>query len=67
MSELTDKQWEEYLAKNKRDVLWRALGSLRAAQASFTITGDAKLHDATALVGDELELELKKRYEEASK
>lgn len=62
MSDLTDKQWEEYLAKSKRDVLWRALGSLRSAQASFTITDDKKLHDATALVADEIELELKKRY-----
>ena len=64
MSDLTDKQWEEYLAKENRDILWRSLGNLRAAQAGFTITGDKKFHDATASVAEEVETELKKRYEE---
>jgi hypothetical protein len=66
MSDLTDKQWEEYLAKSKRDVLWRAHGDLRSAQAAFIISGDQKLHDATALVAEELEAELKKLYGEVN-
>ena len=40
---MNEKQWEEYLAKSERDVLWRALGNLRNAQASFAVTNQTDL------------------------
>jgi len=62
MSDLTDKQWQEYLAKEHRDVLYRALGSIRSAQASLQITDQQDLYEATNAIAEAIELRLKELY-----
>lgn len=62
MSDLSDKQWQEYLAKEHRDVMWRALGGLRTAQASLQITGQEDLYEAANALAEQVELRLKELY-----
>ena len=62
MSDISDKQWQEYLAKEHRDVMWRALGSIRSAQASLQITGEQDLYEATNALAEAIELRLKELY-----
>jgi len=62
MSDLTDKQWQEYLAKEHRDVMWRALQSMRSAQASLQIVDQPDLYEATNALAEQIELRLKELY-----
>ncbi len=62
MSDLSDKQWQEYLAKEHRDIMWRALNSLRSAQASLQITDQPDLYEATNALAEAVELRLKELY-----
>jgi hypothetical protein len=62
MSDLTDKQWQEYLAKEQRDIMWRALSNIRSAQASFQVTGQEDLYKECDLMAIEVEARLKELY-----
>lgn len=59
---LSDQQWQEYLAKEHRDVMWRALGAIRSAQASLQITDQQDLYEATNALAEAIELRLKELY-----
>ena len=61
---LTDKQWEEYLAKEHRDVMWRALMSIRSAQASLQVTDQKDLYDEMNKLAEKVELRLKELYKD---
>ena len=63
MSDLTEKQWEEYLAKEHRDVMWRALAAVRSAQASLQVTGQEDLYKECDGMAIEIEARIKKLYE----
>ena len=65
MSDLSEKQWQEYLAKEDRDMMWRAYFDLCAATATFTITGQQDLHDECAALSKKVEERLKQLYGEA--
>ena len=67
MSELTDKQWEEYLGKSHRDLMWRALNSMRNAQASLQIVDQPDLCEATNALAEQIELRLKELYKPEEK
>lgn len=62
MNDLSEQQWQEYLAKEHRDVMWRALGSIRSAQASLQITDQQDLYEATNALAEAIELRLKELY-----
>jgi len=64
MSDLIDKQWQEYLDKSNRDILRRIVADLRSAQAGLTVVGNQRLHDAVVLLADEAESILKELYKE---
>lgn len=66
MSDLTDKQWEEYLARDKRMILHRAHASIASAMADLTITDNKDLKNSLSPVILELEERLKKLYGEAN-
>ena len=59
-ADLSDKQWEEYLAKDRRSL--RAYMELRAAQASLQCADLPELRAEVALLGDKVEAALKERY-----
>lgn len=59
---LSDQQWQEYLAKEQRDIMWRALSSIRSAQASLQITSQEDLYEATNALAEQIELRLKELY-----
>jgi hypothetical protein len=66
MSDLTDKQWDEYLAKDKRMILHRAHASIASATADLVITDNKDLKDMLSPVILALEERLKKLYGEAN-
>lgn len=66
MSDLSEKQWQEYLAKDKRDILWRALSNLRSAQASLQIVDQPMLYNEVTHLGNKVEYLLKDLYKDAS-
>lgn len=66
MSDLSDKQWEEYLAKDERDILWRAYFSLRSAQASCAVTHQQDLREKCDKLAVEIEERLRILYEKAN-
>lgn len=61
---LTDQQWTEYLAKEKRDIMWRALMSLRSAQASLQVTDQKDLYEEVETMAVELEHRLKELFKD---
>ena len=64
MSDLSEQQWKEYLAKEQRDIMWRALGNLRSAQASLQVIDQKDLYDECELMAVELEARLKGLYKD---
>ncbi len=66
MSDLSEKQWQEYLAKEERDVLWRAYFSLRSAEASCTVTHQPDLREKCEKLDVEIEERLRVLYETAN-
>lgn len=67
MSDLTDKQWEQYFAKSHRDIMWRALSNVRNAQASLQIVNEPDLYKATDTLANIIELRLKELYKPEEK
>lgn len=61
-SPMTDKQWQQYLAKEHRDVMWRALRDIRNAQASLQIADQQDLYEATNALAEQVELRLRELY-----
>jgi hypothetical protein len=66
-SELSDKQWDEYLAKDKRMILHRVHGAICSAMADLSITGQQELRDEAAAFAAKIEAKLKELYGEANK
>jgi hypothetical protein len=66
MSDLSEQQWQEYLAKDRRSLILRAYMELRAAQASLLCADLPELRAEVALLGDKVEAALKERYGDLS-
>jgi hypothetical protein len=63
MSDLTDKQWEEYLGLDKRNMLWRAHAAVCSAQCSLNILDHNDLRLEAATLAKHIEDKLKELYD----
>jgi len=63
MSDLTDKQWEEYLGLEKRNMLWRAHAAVCSAQCSLNILDQNDLRLEAEALAHHIEAKLKELYE----
>ena len=63
MSDLTDKQWQEYLGLDKRNMLWRAHEAVCSAQCALNILDQNDLRLEAAALAKHIEDKLKELYD----
>jgi hypothetical protein len=64
MSDLTDKQWADYLGLEKRNMLWRAHAAVCSAQCALGILDQNDLRLEAAALAHHIEAKLKELYGE---
>ncbi len=67
MSDLNEKQWQEYLGLDKRNMLWRAHAAVCSAQCSLNILDQNDLRLEAAALAAHIEVKLKELYKPEEK
>jgi hypothetical protein len=62
MNDLSEQGWQEYLAREDRDVMRKALEGIRSAQASLQVVSQEDLYEAVDALAGQIELRLKELY-----